>query len=125
MIYISIGTILAVGIGGFIGSISRLYFNAIINNNLYLLSIPLGTLFVNLLGSFLIGVLFSFFHTIQIDPTIKSFLTTGLLGGLTTFSTFSYETFLFIQAGNIKLALINIILNVFGTILMVWIGSKI
>jgi CrcB protein len=121
----SVYVFVAVGVGGAIGSILRLYINGLVNNNLYFLSLPLGTIFVNLIGSFLIGIFFSIFHNIQIEPYIKSFLTTGLLGGLTTFSTFSYETLLLLESGNLRGALLNISLNLIGSLIMVWLGSKI
>jgi len=124
MLEISLKTVIAVGIGGAIGSILRLYLNSLVNHNLYFLSLPLGTLAVNLIGSFFIGLFFAIFHAWQIDPAIKSFLTTGLLGGLTTFSTFSYETLLLLNSGNIKIALLNICLNLFGSIIMALLGSK-
>ena len=106
-------TVLAVGIGGFFGAISR-----------YLLAtwvqklssfFPIGTLSVNVIGSFLIGFLYLYFsHTI--NPTLKAMLITGFLGALTTFSTFSLETLLLLQEGLYLKAGLNILLNVTLTI---------
>ena len=120
-----IETILAVGFGGFIGAISRFYLSGSINNNFQLYSISLGTLFVNILGSFLIGVLFGYIQSYQIPIYIKTFLITGILGALTTFSTFAYETFTLLESGEIEKAFLNIILNILGTLLMVYFGMKI
>jgi len=122
---VKIETILAVGFGGFIGAISRFYLSGSINNNFQLYSISLGTLFVNILGSFLIGVLFGYIQSYQIPIYIKTFLITGILGALTTFSTFAYETFTLLESGEIEKAFLNIILNILGTLLMVYFGMKI
>jgi CrcB protein len=117
-------TILAVGVGGFIGANLRLYFNGVINSNLHFLGLPLGTLFVNLLGSLFIGLLFGYFHSAPVPPLLKTLLVTGLLGALTTFSTFAYETLLLLESGNFLGLFLNIALNLFGTLLMVYIGLK-
>jgi CrcB protein len=120
----SISTILAVGSGGFIGANLRLFLNGFANHHLNFLSIPVGTLFVNLLGSFLIGLFFALFHNFEISPEVKTFLSTGLLGALTTFSTFAYENLLFLQGGNFLGAFLNISLNVFGTLVFAYFGLK-
>jgi len=115
-------TILAIGSGGFLGAISRVYLNGLINQHLPH-SLPFGTLGVNLLGSFLIGVLFAYFsYSSFIGIHAKSFLTTGFLGALTTYSTFAMETVFLINGGQILFAALNIALNAFGSILMAGIG---
>jgi CrcB protein len=118
-------SVLSIGIGGFIGAISRFLISSYINNNYKLLffNIPVGTLVVNLIGSFLIGILMSYFsQNNTISDNFKLVLITGFLGALTTYSTFAYETFLFLENKNYFLALINILLNNIGTILMVYFG---
>jgi CrcB protein len=120
----SISTIFIVGFGGFLGANLRLYLNGLANSSFHLFSIPVGTLFVNLLGSFLIGFFFALFHNLEIPPQLKSFLSTGFLGALTTFSTFSYENLLFFQGGNFSGAFLNISLNVFGSLLSTYLGLK-
>lgn len=118
----SIQTILAIGSGGFIGAILRAYLSGVINRN-FPHDIALGTLGVNIIGSFLIGVLFAVFYEIEISSHIKSFLITGMLGALTTFSTFAIES-LWLFKTNYILALINIALNVVLTISFAGIGFK-
>ncbi len=111
-------TILAIGSGGFIGAVLRSYINGLISHRVPH-DLPFGTLGVNLLGSFIMGTLIAYFmYTTLLSVHVKSFLTTGILGALTTYSTFAIESFLLLEGGSIMLAFVNISLNVFGTILM-------
>lgn len=111
-------TILAIGSGAFLGAVLRAYMNGVVNHHLPH-TLPFGTLSVNLIGSFIIGVLFAYFsYTTLFSVHVKSFLTTGFLGGLTTYSTFAMETFLLLSGGHILMAAANMALNTFGTVLM-------
>jgi CrcB protein len=111
-------TILAIGSGGFIGAVLRAYINGVISHRMPH-ELPFGTLGVNLLGSFIMGCLVAYFmYTTLFTPHIKSFLTTGVLGALTTYSTFAIESFLLLEGGSIALAIANMTLNVVGTVLM-------
>ena len=115
--------IICVGCGVFLGAISR-YIISIYTSKQFLFKIPLGTLIVNVLGGFLIGLIMEL--TIKnnfISPQLKLFLTTGIMGGLTTFSTFSYETIVLIKEGNILLAILNILLNLILSLLGVVLGN--
>ena len=112
-------TALVIGSGGFIGAVLRAYISGIVNNN-FTHNIPFGTLVVNLLGS-----LFAYFtYTTFFSPHLKSLLSTGMMGALTTYSTFAIETFFLLNAGMYIMALSNMALNLFGTILMAGAGFK-
>ncbi len=102
--------ILSVAIGGSIGALGRFFISAYVNRILGT-TFAYGTLSVNILGSFIIGFLFLYFNQV-ISPNLKAMLMTGLLGALTTFSTFSLETLLMAQEGLYTKALLNIVLNV-------------
>ena len=106
--------LLAVGIGGFIGAILR-FSSSYYINKLIGASFPFGTLGVNVIGSFLIGFLALYFEQ-TIAPNAKALLITGMLGALTTFSTFSLETVLMLQQGLYTKAFFNVALNVLFTL---------
>ena len=115
-------TIIAVASGGAIGATLRLFINGAVNRY-FSHAFPLGTLAVNLLGSLIIGMLFAYFHlNTSISPHMKTFMVTGILGALTTYSTFAIESFFLLESGNYMDAFANMALNVFGTILLAGIG---
>ena len=94
-----IKTLLFIGTGSFIGGILR-YLISIVTKNVGS-SFPWGTLIVNLIGCFLIGLLCAFFgQTKSMDSDVALFFTVGLCGGFTTFSTFSKEALMMLQCGN-------------------------
>ena len=111
-------TILAIGSGGFIGAVLRAYLNGLISHRVPH-DLPYGTLGVNLIGSFIMGILIAYFmYSTVFSLHVKSFLSTGVLGALTTYSTFAIESFLLLNGGHILLAFTNISLNAFGSIFM-------
>ncbi|MGQ9855994.1 MAG: fluoride efflux transporter CrcB [Fervidobacterium sp.] len=114
--------ILIVGFGGFIGAILR-YLMSWQMVKISQVDIPLGTLLVNSLGGFLIGAIMEFsISTELISPELRLFLTTGILGGFTTFSTFSYETVALLSDGAYMLGFLNVVLNLFLSIFGVILG---
>ena len=121
----NLATIAAVASGGAIGATLRLLINTLVNKH-YPHALPLGTLVVNLLGSLLIGMLFAYFHfNTTLTPHVKTFLITGILGALTTYSTFAIESFFLLEHGHYTQAFANMALNLFGTILLAGIGYSI
>jgi len=118
----NITTIIAVASGGAIGATSRLLLSTAVNKT-FIHTLPLGTLAVNLLGSLLIGILFAYFHlNASLSPHLKTFLITGILGALTTYSTFAIESFFLLESGHYAHAFANMALNLFRTILFAGIG---
>jgi CrcB protein len=108
-------------IGGGIGAVLR-YFSTQFINSSATIKFPLGTLFVNCIGALLIGFLINIFDLFSINIKWKLFLITGFLGGYTTFSTYSLETIQYFMSGNIKYAVINILLNNVLCLLFVLLG---
>ena len=90
-----IRNLLLVALGGAVGSVLR-YLLSGINT-----SFPWGTFAVNILGSLLIGLLVGLFSKGVLSPEMKLLMVTGFCGGFTTFSTFSKEALVMLQAGNI------------------------
>ena len=85
---------------------------------------PYGTLTVNVVGSFILGLVLFYLDSLKLISTeMRLFLTIGLCGGLTTFSTFSYETVKLIQDSEYLLAGTNVLLNVLITLLAVLLAA--
>ena len=99
-----ISTIVAIGTGGALGAIMRHGVN-VGAAQIFGHGFPVGTLVVNVLGSFLMGVLIVLFaHSLQSSQEVKLFVTTGFLGAFTTFSTFSLDFVTLFERGDIALA---------------------
>jgi CrcB protein len=107
------GRVLLISLGGAVGTAAR-----------YLLSLwllhalgpafPYGTLAVNVIGSFLLGVIMQAgLDTTLLSPTARIVLGTGVMGGFTTYSTFNYETLQYVQAGAWAMAGLNVTLTLF------------
>jgi len=110
----NLGLIFSVAIGGSIGALMRFFISSYLGK-VFGSSFAYGTLGVNVLGSFVIGFLFLYFEQVA-SPNLKAMLVTGMLGALTTFSTFSLETILILQQGAYLKAVLNIALNVIFTL---------
>jgi fluoride exporter len=95
-----IKTLLLVGAGGFLGSISRFLASRLIQSNLPS-AFPFGTFFVNITGCLLIGLIYGFSdRSSLLTPGWKMFLAAGFCGGFTTFSTFANENLALLRDGN-------------------------
>jgi fluoride exporter len=110
-----------IALGGGLGASLR-YLTSKSVQSLFNQLFPYGTLCVNICGSFLIGFLFFLFDHVIVPRDIRSFLTIGFLGAFTTFSTYSLETINLLQEGDIKLGIMNIVVNNVLCLLMVITG---
>lgn len=113
--------ILSLVLGGAIGALLR-YFVSGITHKYFEGVFPLGTLAVNLMGSFAIGILWGLLEIKNVSPLWRTFLFVGILGSFTTMSTFTLESFNLIRDGEIKFALANILANNVLAILLVFAG---
>ena len=113
--------ILAIGAGSFIGGISRYLLSLLIDAK-WLTHFPSGTLTVNIIGCFLIGVVMGVFDKGGISYEWRLFLATGVLGGFTTFSAFSIETFTLLRDGNTYSALLYILASLLLGVLATYIA---
>jgi len=115
--------IIWVGIGGFIGAIARYGISTLVYRVMGRSSLPIDTLAVNILGSFILGFFMFYGDAKWAASTVwRNFIAVGIMGALTTFSTFSYETFGMLNDNLYGEAIINILLNVLLTIAAVWLG---
>ena len=118
---LSLSSFLAVGIGAACGAWLRWGLGLLLNGPFPLL--PLGTLVANLLGGFLMGVVLAVIQAWPaMSPALKLLMTTGVLGGLTTFSTFSAEAFHLVQRGEWGWFAGHLLAHVAGALLMTWAG---
>ena len=105
-----------IGLGGALGCVARYRMDGWVANRLGA-AFPYGTLAVNLLGSFLLALLMSAgLRTDIMPPTLRIALGSGVLGGFTTYSTFSYETLRYIQSGAWSVAALNVALTLLGAL---------
>lgn len=116
-------SILFVGLGGFAGSILRYLISKAVSNST-ITAFPIGTFIVNIIGCFLIGLLYAISDKYGIlNQEWKLLLTVGLCGGFTTFSTFANESLLLLKSGNLLYFLLytslSVLIGIFATFLAV------
>jgi CrcB protein len=114
--------LLLIGLAGLIGTLLRYGLSEWAGRR-FGESFPVGTLLVNLAGCFLAGLLFYLlFEKYLVNETLRAVVLVGLLGGLTTFSSFGLQTFALLREGNFGFAVVNIAVSNLGGLLMVWMG---
>jgi fluoride exporter len=113
-----------IALGSALGGVAR-HWCSVVAGQLFGLTFPWGTLFVNVLGSFIIGAFFTLTGAdgrFDASADAKLFVMVGLCGGYTTFSAFSLQTLGLIQDEKLLLALGNIVASVVLCLLAVWLG---
>lgn len=115
--------IIYIGVGGFIGAVSRFLVSRYMNN--LLPSFPLGTLTVNIIGSFILGfIVYSVSLGKSVSPDMRDFITIGILGGFTTMSSFAYESFRLMELNQLLMFSLNLTLNLVLCIAAVYAGKE-
>jgi len=112
----------AVILGGGLGASLRYIICEITANKFSFLNFPIGILIANLIGCFLIGFLTFYLTETKASSYTKLFVITGFLGGLTTFSSYAFDSFRLLYQGKIKLFFFNVFLNNFLGISLAFIG---
>ncbi|MFL6536783.1 MAG: fluoride efflux transporter CrcB [Chthoniobacterales bacterium] len=117
--------LMAVGVGGFIGSIARYKLGGFLLHHSTNWRFPLSTFVINVTGCFVIGVLGAVVERHDFfSPALRLFLFTGLLGGYTTFSAFGFEGVYLLRRGEFGIALGYAVLSVVCGFAAVWIALK-
>ena len=104
------------------GGLTRYYLSGWVYNLLGR-SFPYGTFAVNVIGAYFIGLVMELgLRSTAISDTLRLGLTVGFMGGLTTFSTFSYETFALLEDGQFVMAFANVVASVVVCLIFTWLG---
>ncbi len=115
--------VLLVGLGGFIGSVLRYLLGGVAQNLFQTARFPIGTTLINLTGCFVIGLLSQLAESQgAFTELTRAFVFAGILGGYTTFSTFSNESLNLFRAGDSWLGLLNVAIQVLGGLSLAWLG---
>jgi CrcB protein len=111
-----------VAVGSAVGGVARFALTSVVQQRAGP-NFPVGTLVVNISGSFLLGLLFRFaLGTPAITPEVRALLTAGFCGGYTTFSTFTYDTMLLLEDGQTSRAGLYVMLSVALSLAGAWLG---
>lgn len=119
----NLAVVVAVFVGGGLGAVGRYGLGVWARTQAPEAALPWGTLAANLLGCALLGLLAGLFQHLDLDPAVKIGATTGVLGGLTTFSTFSFETVQLAQSGRWTLAGVNLASNLILGLALAAVGA--
>ncbi|HMM12309.1 MAG TPA: fluoride efflux transporter CrcB [Bacteroidales bacterium] len=108
-------------IGGAIGTTAR-FGVYLLADKWFSRSFPTGTLMVNLIGSFLIGLAWGYFDKVSAPPATRLFFLVGILGSFTTFSTFAFDSYNLLNQYGWGMMLINVLANNAGGLLLCMLG---
>lgn len=119
---------LVIGLGGALGSMLRFGIGSLIDTNVQKTGqiFPWGTIVVNVTGCFVIGFIFTISTgegRLLLSPITRNFITIGILGGYTTFSSFSWQTLALTQDGQWWSAAANVLLSVVLCLVGCWLGA--
>ena len=114
--------VVAVGIGGAVGSMLRYVLSGLVQRSL--VSFPLGTLCVNVFGCLAIGFLGERMTGAAVDPAYRAGMLIGVLGGFTTFSTFAYESLKLAEEREFGLAALNVTASIASCLAAAWMGQR-
>lgn len=115
-------TALLIALFGALGCLARYFLSGWVYDQVGR-TMPYGTFVVNILGAFLIGLIMELaLRGTMISANMRTGLTVGFLGGLTTFSTFSYETFRLLEDGEFIIATTNVLASVVVCLAFTWLG---
>jgi len=114
-------TALIIGLGSFLGGSTRFLISNFVQSS-FTSIFPYGTFVVNISGCFLIGLTLGYSSKYYLDTSWQLFLTTGILGGFTTFSAFSLESINMLRNGDNWPALVYILASVVGGLIATMIG---
>ena len=116
---------IAVLLGGAIGTGCRYWLSTFVYSIIVEPTFPYANLIINVSGSFIIGILAGLFERrLLVSPTLRVALLTGVLGGYTTFSSFSFETYNLLRDRELGLALLNAAGSVLLGLVAVWVGMR-
>jgi CrcB protein len=120
-------TYLAIGLGGALGAMARHALNHWVHQRMLASTFPIGIFLANVTGSVAIGVLAGLLVSgrVELSNTTRTFLIVGVLGGYTTFSSFSFDTLALVRDGHQAQAAWNVIGQVGLSLLGVWAGYKV
>lgn len=113
--------VLSIAIGGAAGAVLR-YWVSGLTHHFFGSAFPWGTLAVNLIGSFLIGLLWGLFESVVISQNIRLLIFVGILGSFTTFATFSLENFNLARDSQFAMLFLNICVSVILCLALVFAG---
>lgn len=112
---------LAIFVGGGLGSLLRFAFSKI-NGESYAV-LPFGTIIANFLSCIVLGFVMALLVSkTPVSPSVKLFFAVGFCGGFSTFSTFSFETYQFLEKGDFLMAFVNVFMSIFVCLVALYIG---